>query len=100
MTSFSVLPRGRRTLGSLASTFTLAGFFAVVGCGSVVVEPPTTGTGSCASPETACAGSCVDTRSDTTSCGSCGHDCQGGTCVEGSCQPVTVASGQNNPGGI
>jgi hypothetical protein len=28
-----------------------------------------------------------------TSCGACGHDCQGGACVGGQCQPVSLAQG-------
>jgi hypothetical protein len=49
---------------------------------------------------TLCAGSCVDTSSDAANCGSCGHDCQGGICLEAVCQPVTLASGQIIPDGI
>jgi hypothetical protein len=33
-----------------------------------------------------------DTRSSSTNCGACGHDCLGGGCVEGSCQPVAIPS--------
>ena len=33
-------------------------------------------------------------------CGACGHSCFGGECVEGVCQPVVVASGQDEPFGI
>jgi hypothetical protein len=29
---------------------------------------------------------------DPTSCGSCGHDCAGGTCVAGVCQPLDLVS--------
>jgi hypothetical protein len=41
-----------------------------------------------------CGTSCVDLQTDEKNCGRCGHDCQGGTCSNGSCQPVTVASNQ------
>ncbi len=40
-----------------------------------------------------CGGVCVDVRAtDATNCGRCGHDCQGGACLGGVCQPATVAS--------
>ncbi|MEP7122104.1 MAG: hypothetical protein ABJE95_14390 [Byssovorax sp.] len=36
----------------------------------------------------------IDLAGDATSCGVCGHGCQGGPCQSGLCQPVIVASGQ------
>jgi hypothetical protein len=33
---------------------------------------------------------CVDTTSDPANCGACGHDCQGGGCTGGICQPVLL----------
>ena len=52
-----------------------------------------------------CSGVCVDpgtleTGSDPKNCGRCGHDCQGGTCQQGMCLPVVLASGQSHPYGI
>jgi hypothetical protein len=35
---------------------------------------------------------CLDTSSDPKNCGTCGHDCLGGQCSAGVCQPVTLAS--------
>ena len=35
--------------------------------------------------------SCVDTTSDGKNCGTCGHDCLGGTCTGGQCQPLLLA---------
>lgn len=35
---------------------------------------------------------CGDTSSDSRHCGRCGHDCLGGTCAAGKCQPVTLAT--------
>ncbi len=32
--------------------------------------------------------------SDGKNCGACGHDCFGGTCTNGKCGPVVIASGQ------
>jgi len=34
----------------------------------------------------------TDTRSAKAHCGACGHDCLGGACADGRCQPVVVAS--------
>src|SRR5262249_49957541 len=41
---------------------------------------------------------CVDTASDPKNCGRCEHDCLGGACQSGTCQPIAVASGQGAPG--
>jgi hypothetical protein len=41
----------------------------------------------------------ADVSSDPHNCGACGHDCLGGACLAGSCQPVVVAtSAQGNIG--
>jgi len=39
-------------------------------------------------------------KSDPQNCGACGHDCKGGGCSNGVCQPSTVASNQAKPHGI
>jgi len=39
-----------------------------------------------------CVGNCVDLQTDSTNCGSCGHDCQGSTCSSGFCLPTVAAS--------
>jgi hypothetical protein len=41
---------------------------------------------------------CIDTKTDPHNCGRCGHDCVGGDCDAGVCQPVTIVS--NQPGAI
>ena len=44
----------------------------------------------------ACCGktvACIDLGPDKDNCGACGHSCLGGDCVNGSCQPFTLASG-------
>ena len=51
----------------------------------------------CGSVLQPCRGACIDVRSDRRNCGACGHDCQGGLCSDGSCQPVTLASNQYAP---
>ena len=42
----------------------------------------------------------ADTSSDAHNCGACGHDCCGGQCVNGLCQPLVLASQQPNPGWV
>jgi outer membrane protein assembly factor BamB len=42
----------------------------------------------------------TDTLSDPRHCGACGHDCLGGACEDGGCQPIQIADGQSNPFGI
>jgi hypothetical protein len=37
-------------------------------------------------------GPCGNTQTDTHNCGRCGHDCLGGMCTAGVCQPITLAS--------
>lgn len=46
------------------------------------------------------ASACVDTKSDPHHCGACGHDCRGGACQDGACQPVLVASGITQPNAL
>ncbi|MCC6668315.1 MAG: hypothetical protein IT375_31515 [Polyangiaceae bacterium] len=38
----------------------------------------------------------TDLSTSATHCGKCGHDCLGGTCVAGACQPVTLFSNAIN----
>jgi hypothetical protein len=48
------------------------------------------GTADCNSwPDDGCE---TDTTSDPASCGACWHDCLGGACVGGACQPIVLAS--------
>jgi hypothetical protein len=42
----------------------------------------------------------VDLNADAKNCGKCGHDCLGGTCDLGVCQPFTVASNQSYLNGL
>lgn len=39
-------------------------------------------------------------QTDPMNCGACGHDCLGGACDAGACQPVTIAAGQIGANGI
>jgi hypothetical protein len=45
-------------------------------------------------------GCSTDVYTDPRNCGSCGHDCLGGACTSGRCEPVVLASGQQRPTGI
>jgi hypothetical protein len=52
-------------------------------------------------PADAQADACVaDLRSDVHNCGHCGHDCVGGACMAGVCQPVVVYAGGDTPSSI
>jgi hypothetical protein len=42
--------------------------------------------------ETLCGQTCVDLATNAGNCGACGHDCQGGTCSAGACQPVVLVT--------
>src|SRR5271165_4916495 len=35
-----------------------------------------------------CAAACGDVQTSSQNCGSCGHDCLGGACTAGKCQPL------------
>jgi hypothetical protein len=52
---------------------------------------------SCSTGLTPCSGACVNLASAPESCGTCGHDCGGGLCATGVCQPTVVRDGLVNP---
>jgi sugar lactone lactonase YvrE len=56
--------------------------------GSDAGDVATADASSCGDP--ACPGPCVDLDSDPHNCGACAHDCLGGACSAGTCQPVTL----------
>jgi hypothetical protein len=56
--------------------------------------------GACSPPYTVCGGTCVNTNNNGQNCGACGHDCLGGGCIGGVCQPVTLASGLGDALGV
>ena len=39
-------------------------------------------------------------QSDPSNCGACGHDCLGGLCTSGQCQPVALVPAQPGPFGL
>jgi hypothetical protein len=49
---------------------------------------------SCIPGFTACPAVCADLQTDPMNCGACGHDCLGGACIAGVCQPVVLTTGQ------
>lgn len=50
-------------------------------------------TGTCGCSNTTCGSACVVLATDSKNCGSCTHDCLGGTCNGGQCQAAAVAAG-------
>jgi hypothetical protein len=54
----------------------------------------------CLAPATSCPSACTDTSSDSANCGGCGNDCKGQPCSGGVCQPMALATGQDQPWGI
>lgn len=58
------------------------------------VEPENGGMGSAGAPESPLCPEEQDFESDSQNCGSCGHDCLGGECILGACQPVEIARNQ------
>lgn len=54
----------------------------------------TAGSCACQGQQMACGMACVDLQSDQKNCGTCGHDCLGGQCMAGKCQPITITTGQ------
>lgn len=48
--------------------------------------------GLCPEAQQVCHSQCVDLSTAPADCGACGHDCGGGDCQSGRCQPVVLAS--------
>ncbi|HEX4476313.1 MAG TPA: hypothetical protein VH142_14605 [Polyangiaceae bacterium] len=61
---------------------------------------PDCANGACACSGILCGTACRHVDSDPANCGTCAHDCNGGTCASGQCLPVPLATGQFDPGGI
>lgn len=51
----------------------------------------------CTAAFTTCGDECVTLTNDADNCGSCGHSCLGGACVDSKCQPVELAAGLTQP---
>jgi hypothetical protein len=68
----------------------------VDGSGGNVDGASDSSSGQCTSTQVDCNGACVETstfQTNATSCGACGHDCLGGTCAGGKCQPLQLVAG-------
>ena len=53
----------------------------------------TSGSCTCTTPgKTNCTTACTDLLSDPKNCGTCGHDCLGGACSGGKCQPIAITN--------
>jgi hypothetical protein len=48
-------------------------------------------------PDGAPVNGCGDTQASPSNCGACGHDCEGGGCVQGVCQPVVLEGDESFP---
>jgi hypothetical protein len=55
------------------------------------------GAPACTTGKTCCGNGCADLTSDPKNCGVCGHDCLGGACSAGKCQPFPLASNRTGP---
>lgn len=86
---------------------------AILGNDSAVFDPPdlqggeagsdASPQGDGATPDTSIpddGSTCIDVQTNPAHCGRCGHDCLGGACVAGRCQPVVLASDQEGPSAI
>jgi hypothetical protein len=69
------------------------------GCGDGQTCSPA-GSCDCAEGRTRCGDACADVTSDPEHCGRCDRSCLGGTCTDGRCQPVVVASAVNFPSAV
>jgi hypothetical protein len=86
---------------------TLAAGASLIACSAILgLQEPTVdesigdgggGDGSKTDSPTSGDGACGDTASDPLNCGACGHDCLGGACSSGQCQPVAIAQSQGGP---
>jgi len=60
------------------------------GEGGEILKTPDAGAGGEAGAVNAMCDASVDLKMDPMNCGSCGHDCLGGECDRGQCQPFTI----------
>ncbi len=87
------------TCGSCTAACTLPNATASCGSGICQILACNPGFGNCDSiASNGCESLLLTTNS--RNCGACGHDCQGGTCSGGKCQPVVLAQGEPHLGGL
>lgn len=104
------VPGTKQCSGTLSQTCTVQGQWSSVQCPAVPgATTSCTGQGvcgyACLAGNENCNGQDADgceasLATDGTNCGACGHDCGGGACVAGKCQPVTLVSGLDYPKAI
>ena len=58
------------------------------------------GTGGATTSSTGAGGCDADLENSKENCGACGHDCRGGSCIVGVCQPATIAVDQPSATGL
>jgi hypothetical protein len=90
-----MLPRKIRVLVAgvcLAAAAVAVGCSDLLGIGDRALDPGV-GADAAGDGSTGETGPCGDTSGDTHNCGHCGHDCLGGACDAGACQPVTIVPG-------
>lgn len=73
--------------GGAATASTTATMSGAGGCGGDCNPPP-----ACTPPLVPCNGVCMDVSADPANCGACGHDCLGGACAAGMCQPIVLST--------
>ncbi|HZO13067.1 MAG TPA: hypothetical protein VFB62_07405 [Polyangiaceae bacterium] len=86
----AVLPLG---CGSLIGLDDYGNGASVSSGGSGAAAGTTTGAGAEPCAGVLCGATCVLLDSDSKHCGACNHDCLGGDCVDGECQPVLLDEG-------
>lgn len=108
---------GAILLVAWASAFAWLGCNALLGIESAVLEPdggasgtvdtgkanedgPSVGDGAADASPDVIVHPCIDTFIDTFNCGTCGHDCLGGSCSAGRCGPVVIAIEPGEPRAI
>ena len=84
------------TTGSV-NTCDSTGLLHVAPCGQPTPDCTEAGAPSCACTGSMCGSVCAHLQTDPGNCGTCGHDCLGGACVAGACQPFALASNQQDP---
>ena len=63
------------------------------------MQPPPADAGpTCATGLALCSGQCIDTTSNPSNCGSCGHSCGTMTCTMGACDSIVLSTQFNPPG--
>jgi hypothetical protein len=100
--------KGRVLLAvAIGLVLALAACSAIIGTRDLTLEPSDADSGAVGdsarpAPDAGSDASCAteSLQSDPSNCGACGHDCLGGLCATGQCQPVALVPGQQGPFGL